>query len=526
MSSPDAIPPGQVTLAALAHTFDLEVQLARGVRDESSLQVAVRGVSLDNRTVVAGDLFAGLPGAKTHGARYVRQAQAQGAIGVLTDTTGAAELAGVDIPVLVAPDPRAALGAIAAQVHRHPADRLNMYAVTGTNGKTTTTYLLEHILAELGRITGLVGTVELKVGPDRTPARLTTPEAPALHALLAQMEQAAVDDVVMEVSSHALALHRVDGVQFDVVGLTNLTQDHLDFHGDLEHYYLAKASLFSPERARRGVVMVDDEWGRRLAGEAPIDVVTVSATGQEAHWQARPGQRSAVGTTFELVHRDGRTLSSAVALPGDFNVANAALALVMAIEAGAGIADITRALPEGLTAAVPGRMELIASAPRVLVDFAHNTEALREALAAVRAGTAGRLFVIFGATGERDTGKRTAMGAAAVEGADVVVITDDDPHDEDPATIRRQVMTGALAAMTAAQREGRSVDVYEVAPRQAAIARVVRFAGAADTVLVAGRGHETWQEIAGVDHHLDDRAEVRIAMAEREQRRADPAGPR
>lgn len=164
-------------------------------------------------------------------------------------------------------------------------------------------------------------------------------------------------------------------------------------------------------------------------------------------------------------------------------------------------------------------MERVAEAPRVLVDFAHNTDALREAMAALRADTAGRLFVIFGATGERDAGKRVAMGRVAIEEADVVIVTDDDPHDEDPATIRRQVMSGALTALTEAQRRGRSVELYEIAPRQTAIRRAVRFAAAADTVLVAGRGHETWQEIAGVDHYLDDRQEVRAAMADRQQRR-------
>lgn len=423
------------------------------------------------------------------------------------------------MPVLVADDVRGLLGQVASWVYQHPSTRLSAYAVTGTNGKTTTTYFLEHLLAAAGRTTGLIGTVELKIGTERTAARLTTPEAPAVHGLLAEMVRAGVDDVVMEVSSHALSLHRVDGVVYEVAGFTNLTPDHLDFHGDLESYFAAKAALFTPERARRGVVLVDDEWGRRLAREARIDVVTVSTTGAEADWHAVAGDPGTRGTPLTLHGPGGERLRTRIALPGPFNVANAALALVMAIRAGAAPEQIEAALPEGLTTVVPGRMELVAREPRVLVDFAHNTEALEQALAAAREGAgSGRLFVVFGATGDRDRSKRAPMGRAAVRGADVIIVTDDDPHDEDAAAIRAEVMAGAVQAQADELERGRKVEVYEIAPRQAAIARVVRFAAAADTVLIAGRGHQTWQEIAGVDHYLDDRQEVRKAMAERAQR--------
>lgn len=513
---PDAGAPTPRTLAGLRRTFALRTDQDLGDRQ-------LTGVHLDNRMVRPGDLFAALPGAKTHGAHFAGQAIEHGAVAVLTDDDGARQIGPAGVPVLITDDPRGVLGTIAAWIHHEPATRLGMYAVTGTNGKTTTTYLVEYLLDALGRRTGLIGTVELKIGADRTPARLTTPEAPALHQLLADMETAGVDDVVMEVSSHALALHRVDGVGYDVVGFTNLTQDHLDFHGDLEGYYRAKAGLFTSQRARRGVVLVDDAYGRRLATEAGIEVVTVSTTGTDADWQIQERDRISGGSAFTLRHRGGEQIRTSVSLPGDFNVANAALALVMVIEAGVPAGELASALPGGLAPAVPGRMELVAETPRVLVDFAHNTEALREAMAALRADTAGRLFVIFGATGERDTGKRVAMGRVAIEEADVVIITDDDPHDEDPATIRRQVMSGALDALAEAQRRGRNVELYEIAPRQTAIRRAVRFAAAADTVLVAGRGHETWQEIAGVDHYLDDRQEVRAAMADRQQRRPGSA---
>jgi UDP-N-acetylmuramoyl-L-alanyl-D-glutamate--2,6-diaminopimelate ligase len=517
------------TVAALAGAFGLATP-----DTPDAAAITLSGVSLDNRTVADGDLFAALPGARAHGAVFAGNAVEAGAVAILTDAAGADLINATDgtvgsvdaasrVPVLVADDPRLILGDVAAWVHHNPAASVRTFAVTGTNGKTTTTYLLEEILAALGGRTGLIGTVELKVGPDRTPARLTTPEAPQLHGLLTEMVAADVDAVVMEVSSHALALHRVDGVVFDIVAFTNLTEDHLDFHGGIEHYFEAKASLFTPQHARRGVVLVDDAWGRRLAEQASIDVVTVGTgrAGQGADWMITINHAAADRTDFTITHSSGRSLSTTVALPGRFNVSNAAVALVMAIESGTTPAELNHALPHGLRAHVPGRMELVASRPRCIVDFAHNADALHLALAALRPSTKGRLFVVFGATGERDRGKRAVMGRVAVESADVVVITDDDPHDEDPAAIRAEVMAGALRALPAVQRAGRGVDLFEVAPRRTAIHRAIRFAGTADTVLIAGRGHETVQEIAGVEHHLDDREEVRTAMSERSPQRTE-----
>lgn len=504
--------PSARTTAELASAFDLTT---------SGGAAQISGVALDNRQVRPGDLFAALPGTHQHGATFGAAAVAAGAPAVLTDAAGQQLLGELDVPVLVAPDVRAVLGVVSAWVYGRPADQLRTFGVTGTNGKTTTTYLLEEVLRRCGRTTGLIGTVELKVAEEHVPARLTTPEAPAVQALLARMVTESVTDLVMEVSSHALAQHRVDGIVYDLVGFTNLTADHLDFHGGIENYFAAKADLFTPERARRGVVLIDDEWGQRLAREARIPVVTVSTRpdGPDADWLASITVGRPDHTSFALTHRDGHSLSTAIWMPGRFNVANAAVALVMALESGLTTRAVHTAIGDGLRAHVPGRMEQVAAQPRCIVDFAHNAEALELVLRALRPTTKGRLLVVFGATGERDTAKRPQMGRVAVAGADVVVITDDDPHDEDPATIRRQVMAGALGAVPEAQRSGRSVDVFEVAPRAEAIRRTVLSAGPHDTVLVAGRGHETVQEIAGVEHHLDDRAEVRAALTERESHR-------
>ncbi|MCB7137780.1 UDP-N-acetylmuramoyl-L-alanyl-D-glutamate--2,6-diaminopimelate ligase [Cellulosimicrobium marinum] len=496
-------------------------------------EVEVSSVASDDRTVAEGDLFVALPGARAHGATFAARAVERGARAVLTDAEGSRLLDGCPVPVLVADDPRALLGPLAAWVYHQPAERLATFGVTGTNGKTTTTYLLDHALRSLGWTGGLIGTVEMRSGDRVLPSRLTTPEAADLQALLAAMREDGVHTLAMEVSSHALALHRVDGLVFDVVGFTNLSQDHLDFHGDLHAYFDAKAQLFTPAHARRGVVVVDDPWGERMVEAARVPVATLrvrpdvagdpAGARPEADWTVTDTDVAPDGGTgFVVRHRDGRSVRTATALPGPFNLANAALAVVMVLEGGTDPRDLEASLAAtgGLAPAVPGRMEVVSEpphAPRVVVDFAHNPDALALALDALRPTTPGRLVVVFGATGDRDRGKRPTMGAVAVDGADVVVVTDDDPHGEDPAAIRAEVLPGALAARDAAAAgpEARDVVVREVAPRARAIHEAVAAAGPLDTVLVAGRGHEVWQEIAGVDHPLDDRVEARAALAAR-----------
>jgi UDP-N-acetylmuramoyl-L-alanyl-D-glutamate--2,6-diaminopimelate ligase len=527
----DPVPRG---LADLAAAFDLASAVAPTSAGAASAadvppEVTVCAVASDNRSVAPGDLFVALPGARSHGARFAEDAVRRGATAVLTDPAGAATLGDLAVPVLVAPDPRLVLGPVAAWVHGEPAEHLATFGVTGTNGKTTTTYQVDHLLRALGHRAGLVGTVETRAGDRVLPSRLTTPEAADLQALLATMREVGVDALAMEVSSHAVAMHRVDGIVYDVAGFTNLSQDHLDFHGDLPTYFAAKAELFTAARSRRGVVVVDDAWGERMAATAGVPVETVrtvpaQADAPPADWTVSDVAPHGTGSAFTLAHSDGRTLRTSTSLPGAFNVANAALAVVMVLASGVPLEDVSAALTaaDGLSARVPGRMEVIGAGgdghPRVVVDFAHNTDALELALAALRPTTDGRLVVVFGATGDRDPGKRPAMGTAAVSGADVVVLTDDDPHDEDAAKVRAEVLAGALAAQEAARAAGREVTVVETAPRDAAIRRAVLEAGPSDTVLVAGRGHETIQEVRGVDLELDDRVEARSALRARAER--------
>jgi UDP-N-acetylmuramoyl-L-alanyl-D-glutamate--2,6-diaminopimelate ligase len=495
----------------------------------------ITGVSLDSRAARPGDLYAALPGARVHGARFAADARRAGAVAVLTDAEGQALLegAGVDLPVVVAPDPRRAVGAIAARVYgSQPQDGTapTLFAVTGTNGKTTTTYFTNSLLRALGHRTGLIGTIEILAGEESIPSRLTTPEAPHVHSLLALMRERGITAASMEVSSHALEFHRVDGVRYDVAGFTNLTQDHLDLHGSMEEYFAVKAQLFTPERTRRAVVLVqdaEDAWGRRTAEHARRELgagnVATVALGPGAlpdpDWTLADVARRGVGHSFVLRHRDGRTLRVSTGLPGDFNVANAALAVLMVVASGADPDAVQRALDEAdpLTTDVPGRMQLIGTEPTAVVDFAHNPDALRRALAAVEPpGDDGRVIVVFGATGERDRTKRPVMGEIAARHADVVVVTDDDPHDEEPAGIREEVAAGARAAQAAGAR---AAEVLVVAPRAEAIRAAVAMARPGDSVLVAGRGHETVQEIRGVDHPLDDREELRAALADAQQGR-------
>jgi len=481
---------------------------------EAAAGTAVRGVTLASGDVRPGDLYAALPGARTHGVQYVGDAVSRGAVAVLTDPTGRERPLAAGLPVVVVDDPRAVLGAVADRVYGEPSSRLTVLGITGTNGKTTTAYLVEAGLAAAGLGTGLIGTVQTRTrGRDADgrptvtgfPSVRTTPEAPALHALLADMAASGVSAVVMEVSSHALVMGRVGGVRFAAAGFTNLGRDHLDFHADVEDYFQAKARLFDG-RARRELVTVDDESGRRLAGLRP-DAGTVSISGP-ADWtasdvEAAPGG----GSTFTLHGPGGATWPARVRLPGGFNVANAVLAVALLDAVGV---PVETALTGIADTVVPGRMEPVdAGQPFVaVVDYAHTPDAVATALAALRGATSGRLITVLGCGGDRDPGKRPAMGTAAASGSDVLIVTDDNPRSEDPAAIRAAMLAGVADVP-----DGRRAEVHEVAGRRDALAAAVALAAPGDTLLVAGKGHETGQEVAGTVHPFDDRAVLREVLA-------------
>lgn len=480
--------------------------LVAGDDQDGTRAVLVRGVTHDSRAVQPGDLYAALPGTRSHGAEFADRAARSGAVACVTDAAGEAMARAAGLPTYVVAEPRRVLGPLAAWVYGEPAAGLLTIGVTGTNGKTTTAYLVESGLRAAGRATGLMGTIETRIGDQVLTSVRTTPEAPDLQALLAVMRERSVDAVVMEVSSHALAMRRVDGTTYDVAVFTNLTEDHLDFHADLEDYYRAKASLFVPERARAGVVNVDDPYGARLAREATVPVVSVSPSGRAADWRVAESDLGPTGSTFSLSGPRGQRVRSGTALAGDFNVVNAALAVVALVAAGVDV----EAAAQGVRACpgVPGRMERVSreGEPLALVDFAHSPDALERLLATSRrlVPAGGRLVLVVGAGGDRDPYKRPVMGRIAARDADVVVLTSDNPRSEDPAAILAALRSGTDAVA------GSAVEV--VPDRRAAIGRAVALSGPADVVVVAGKGHEQGQEIQGVVHPFDDRVVLRAAL--------------
>ncbi|MET9624899.1 UDP-N-acetylmuramoyl-L-alanyl-D-glutamate--2,6-diaminopimelate ligase [Streptomyces sp. NPDC006464] len=468
----------------------------------------VSGITHDSRAVRPGDVYAALPGARLHGADFAAQAAGLGAAAILTDPSGADRAAATGLPVLVVADPRGRMGELAAEIYGRPGEDLLQIGITGTSGKTTTAYLVEGGLRAAGHATGLVGTVEMRIGDERIKSERTTPEATDLQALFAVMRERGVDAVAMEVSSHALVLGRVDGCVFDVAVFNNLSPEHMEFHSDMEDYFRAKAQLFTPERSRRGVVNLDDDYGRRLAGESSVPVVTFSATGDPgADWRAEDVVLGAAESTFTVVGPKGERISATAPLPGPFNVANTLAAIVTLAVAGTDpqtAADGVAAVP-----GVPGRLERVDAGQPYLavVDYAHKTDAVESVLRSLREVTEGRLHVVLGCGGDRDTTKRGPMGAAAARLADTAVLTSDNPRSEDPLAILVAMLSGA--AEVPADERG---DVLVDADRAAAIAAAVARARPGDTVLVAGKGHEQGQDIAGVVRPFDDRRILREAI--------------
>lgn len=466
-------------------------------------EVAVSGVSLRAQDVRQGDLFAALSGATAHGADFAADALAAGAVAVLTDPEAASRPALIDVTVLVHEDPRAVLGALSSRIYGNPSVHVPVLGITGTSGKTTTAYLVEAGLRAAQIAAGLIGTVETRMGGQRLPSSFTTPEAPDLQATLALMREGGVGTVVMEVSSHALALGRVEGTRFAVGAFTNLSREHLDFHHTFEDYFAAKARLFesgSAVRAERAAICIDDEWGVRMAALFGPEAVTVSATGLPASWWAEDLNTDVSGVqTFTACGPGGARIAASLRLPGRYNVANALLAVAVLSLAGV---DPEHAV-QGIGAVdVPGRMERVYAGQPFLavVDYAHKPAALQAVIEALRAQTDGRVAVVVGAGGDRDTGKRPIMGEVAARAADLLVVTDDNPRTEDAVAIRAQVLEGARA-VNAAER----AEIREATDRASAIDAAVRWAQPGDVVLVAGKGHETGQEILGVKHPFDDR---------------------
>ena len=467
--------------------------------------LSITGITLDSNDVIQGDLFVALPGANSHGSKFIDSAVANGAIAVLTDMSAIVD---ADIPVLRVNDPRLWVGVIADKFYRNPSSAINVFGITGTNGKTTTSYLLQQIWDFNNRNSGLIGTIETRIGDEIFPNKRTTPEAPELQSIFAIMRERHNLNVVMEVSSHALALNRVEGTKFSVVAFTNLSHDHLDFHKTMENYYQAKSRLFKYGFSEKAIINIDDSWGKRLFEETEIEKISISTHDQKANWRiidsslADPSSSSKSVVELTIAGPGGILLSIATPLMGDYNSANVLMALALAVESGIDPLSAANALSNAKGA--PGRMESIELGQRftAVIDYAHSPDAVSAALKAVRSSTKGRIIAVLGCGGDRDAAKRPLMGQALISGADLAIFTSDNPRSEDPLSILNQMHEGMKF----------TENHFVIVDRSEAIKFAIENAVEGDCVLVLGKGHETGQEIKGKISPFDDRVELKNAI--------------
>ena len=470
-----------------------------------SSDLSITGITVDSNDVIQGDLFVALPGANSHGSKFIDSAVANGAIAVLTDMSANVH---ADIPVLRVNDPRLWVGVIADKFYRNPSSAINVFGITGTNGKTTTSYLLQQIWDFNNRNSGLIGTIETRIGDEIFPNKRTTPEAPELQSIFAIMRERHNLNVVMEVSSHALALNRVEGTKFSVVAFTNLSHDHLDFHKTMENYYQAKSRLFKYGFSEKAIINIDDSWGKRLFEETEIEKISISTHDQKANWRiidsslADPSSSSKSVVELTIAGPGGILLSIATPLMGDYNSANVLMALALAVESGIDPLSAANALSNAKGA--PGRMESIELGQRftAVIDYAHTPDAVSAALKAVRSSTKGRIIAVLGCGGDRDAAKRPLMGQALISGADLAIFTSDNPRSEDPLSILNQMHEGMKL----------TENHFVIVDRSEAIKFAIENALEGDCVLVLGKGHETGQEIKGKISPFDDRVELKNAI--------------
>ncbi|MEO6365678.1 MAG: UDP-N-acetylmuramoyl-L-alanyl-D-glutamate--2,6-diaminopimelate ligase [Luteimonas sp.] len=470
------------------------------------LDLAITGLVQDSRGICPGDAFVAIAGFGAHGLNFVDVAKQAGVGAILFEPPAPADLP-VPADAIAVPGLRGRLGELGDRFHERPSQAMTVVGVTGTNGKTSTVQLLAQAWALRGVRSGSIGTLGAGLHGEVVPTGFTTPLVLQLHALLAQLRDAGAQAVAMEVSSHALDQGRVDGVHFDVAVFTNLTRDHLDYHGDMQAYGAAKAKLLAWPGLRAAVVNLDDAHGRQLRAALPAGTHTIGLSSRGAQADVRAGNvvLDGVGIGFDLVVGDERA-SVQSPLLGRFNVDNL-LAVAGVLHA---LGDTAGAIASTLSQLQPvaGRMNRLGgddAMPLVVIDYAHTPDALEQALASLRAHAQGRVACVFGCGGERDVGKRPQMAAIAEAGADIVIVTDDNPRGEDGDAIVADIIKGFA----------RPEAVLVLRDRAAAIARAIGTASTNDIVLIAGKGHEPYQEVAGVRHPFDDTAVARALLQER-----------
>jgi len=490
-------------MTALVSNFDLKWHQAG--------ETQLLGISMNTADLRPGDLFVAMPGLKTHGAKFAERAIELGASAIVTDAAGALLLENIEIPVAILEKPRTRLGELAAWVYGNVEGLMpTLFATTGTNGKTSTTYILDAILRQLGQVTGLTSTAERHIASEVIVARLTTPESTEMHSLIARMRESNVESIAIEVSAQALTQLRVDGLRFDVAGFTNLSHDHLDDYGDMQTYFAAKAKLLKPQHARRGVVCLDSEWGQRMLDAAEIEVVSISSDpAKQSDWKVCVTDETPSQTSFSVTSPSGDSLETFVTIIGAHMAHNAGLAIAMICESGVAFDEVKKAVAQGIKAYLPGRTERVTeeSGPDVFVDFGHSPDAFLNTLAAVRKVTSGKVIMVFGADGDRDASKRPAMAEVAARGCDLLVVTDHHPRFEDPASIRKTLVEAARSARP-------ELEIFEVSPPEAAIRKAVSLAKPGDSILWAGPGHQDYRDIEGVRTPYSARQEARDALRE------------
>lgn len=465
--------------------------------------IDVFGISQSSRDVAPGDLFIALPGKKNHGAEFADEAIANGAVGVLTDSAGAKMIDGV--PVLICKNPRREAGVLSAWFHSEPMRDLYSIGVTGTNGKTTVTTLLHQIMQATGRESGLIGTVETRIGSDVFKSKRTTPESTELQAISSLMRERHMRNLIMEVSSHSITLERIRGSHFAVVGFTNLSQDHLDFHKSMEEYFLTKAKLFTFEYADLAVINIDDPFGQRLAEMTELPVLTLSRHNSKANWYFDSIVRNIFGASIAVRGSGGVLIEGTSVLHGGFNYDNLLMAIAIAVESGVDPIDIAAIMPQ-LHGAI-GRLEAVRLGQNftALVDYAHSPDSVVRVLEVAHEIADGKVIAVLGCGGDRDASKRSLMGQALWDGADIAIFTSDNPRSENPEDILRHMLLG-IEIQAPSQ---------VISDRALAIRTAVNYAQAGDVVLILGKGHENGQEVAGIVFEFDDRIELARAIEDK-----------
>jgi len=462
--------------------------------------ISITGVSIDSNQVESGDLFVAVSGIKVHGATFAGNAKLNGAVAVLTDEVGASLI--TDLPVLVVTDPRATAGVVASWLHKEPMRDMFSVGVTGTNGKTTVTTLLFQIAMAVGRQSGLIGTVETRIGNEVVEALRTTPEAPELQSLVAVMRERHTRNLFMEISSHAVSLNRIGGSHFDIAAFTNLSQDHLDFHKDMDSYFAAKAALFSYKYADIAYINIDSTWAKKLLEIQELPVVSISRHSKLADWYFERIEEGANSTVIAIRGTGGILIETTTKLVGDFNLDNLLMAIAICVASGIDLIDIAAITPS--LSGAEGRLEKIdlGQSFTALVDYAHSPDSVKSVLETLRKSSTGKVIAVLGCGGDRDKSKRPLMGAVLLAGSDIAIFTSDNPRSEDPAQIINEMVSG-LTLPASSQIE---------LDRKRAIEIAVTAAKPGDLVVILGKGHEPGQEISGVKHSFDDRLVLAAAI--------------